>query len=84
MQCINRHLALLMGVIGLLLLTRLRFPSISTFRFPPLVTLEQIIVLSFCGLLVSCACKADTTLVYYSSIDSSKQQHISINTPNGR
>ncbi|AAB36711.1 SCVP9 [Saguaro cactus virus] len=84
MLCGNKHLALLMGVIGLLLLIRWRFILPSTFSLPPLVTLEQIIVLSFCGLLISCACKADTTLVWHYSDNNSKNQHITISTPNGR
>lgn len=81
----SQHLIVLMGVIGLLSLIKWKFKSPLTFDLPPLVTLEQAILLSFCGLLLNLVCRAERDLVYHISHDSSKQQHISINTPsNGK
>nr|AEK77595.1 movement protein [Carnation mottle virus] len=84
MPSVNLHLIVLTGVIGLMLLIRLRCTFTSTFSLPPLVTLNQIIALSFCGLLLNSISRAERACYYNHSVDSSKQQHISISTPNGK
>ncbi|UYS89844.1 putative movement protein [Stellaria aquatica mottle virus] len=83
----NQNLIVVTGVIGLLLLikSKLQFISIFDFAsFAPVVTLNQIISLSFTGLLLNILARAERDIHYSINNDSSKQQHISINTPNGR
>lgn len=77
------NLILLMGVIGLLLLTKFKLPSILTFswQLPQLVNLEFVIALSFIGLILSSLFQAGNSVTYSIISDSSKQQHIVINTP---
>lgn len=88
MPSANHHLIAITGVIGLLLLTKWKFQSILIsdlfVSFAPVISINQIISLGFTGLLLNLLAKAERDINYTISHDSSKQQHISINTPNGR
>ncbi|BAV91505.1 MP2 [Adonis mosaic virus] len=84
MPSANQNLTVITGVIGLLWLMRSRSILHSIFEAakpPPLLTLSQIIVFSFCGLLLNCISRAEREVVITNNHDSSKQQHITVNTP---
>ncbi|ABM92362.1 MP2 [Nootka lupine vein clearing virus] len=62
---IKMHLRVIVGVVTFLLLTRWKF-AIRSFSIseilPPLITLNQIITLSFLILFVNCLCRGGDTI----------------------
>lgn len=78
------HLSIIAGLVSLLLLTRSRITSALTFEIPPLVTLNQCVILAFCGLIFNLLLKADQPVVYDFRHDNSKVQNISLGLPNGK
>ena len=78
------HLSIIVGLVLLQLLIRSLTISALTFNLPPLVTLNQCVILAFCGLIFNLLLKADQPVVYDFRSDNSKVQNIALGLPNGK